>query len=162
MWSFVAVALFTDEFPSPAGRYAARASVCSCCGCRLWGTTVLKSSSLFLPVWYQDFPLCPPREGPVPSTPSFITLSPRPPMVHIITFFLKTYNAVTKGPAFIRNWHWNGWLSPLCLSEQTEWCLRRLLRWFLLWQETRLLMTRPVTSLKLCSSIWSFRWEPVI
>lgn len=81
------VTLFINQFHSPVCRYAARASVCSCCGCRLWGTTVLKSSSLFLPVWYQDFLLCPPLEGSVPSTPSFITLSPLPLMVDIITFF---------------------------------------------------------------------------
>lgn len=86
----VAVTLFINQFHSPVGRYAARGSVCSCCGCRLWGTTVLKSSSLFLPVWYQDFLLCPPLEGPVPLTPSFITLSPLPLMVDIITFLKKT------------------------------------------------------------------------
>lgn len=104
MLSLVAVTLFINQFHCPVGRYAARGSVCSCCGCRLWGTTVLKSSSLFLPVWYQDFLLCPPLEGPVPSTPSFITLSPRPLMVDIIAF-LKTYNMVTKVILNILNWN---------------------------------------------------------
>lgn len=73
--------MFIHESQSPVGRYAVRGSVCSCCGCRLWGTTAPKSSSLFLPVWSQVSLLCPPLGGPVPSTPSFTTPSPLLPMV---------------------------------------------------------------------------------
>lgn len=64
-------------------RSAVRGSVSTCCGCRPWGTTVLRSSSLSLPVWCQDSLLCPPPEGRVPLTPSFTTPSPAPLMVKI-------------------------------------------------------------------------------
>lgn len=106
--SFVALTLFIHRFHSPVGRYAARGSVCSCCGFRLWGTTVLKNSFLFLPVWYQDFLLCPRLEGPVPSTPSFITLSPLPLMVDIIAF-LENHNMVTKVILNILHLKWLTW-----------------------------------------------------
>lgn len=62
-------------------RSVVRGSVSSCCGCRPWGTTVQRSSSLSLPVWCQDSLLCPPPEGPVHLTPSFTTPSPTPLMV---------------------------------------------------------------------------------
>lgn len=58
-------------------------SVSSCCGCRPFGTTVPRSSSLSLPVWCQDSPPCPPPEGPAPSTPSFTTPSLIPLMVNM-------------------------------------------------------------------------------
>lgn len=83
--SFVYPLICPDHLLS---RSAVRGSVSSCCGCRPWGTTVLRSSSLSLPVWCQVSLLCPPPEGPVPLTPSFTTLSPTPLMVHMNTLWI--------------------------------------------------------------------------
>lgn len=83
--SFVSPLICPDHLLS---RSAVRGSVSSCCGCRPWGTTVLRSSSLSLPVWCQVSLLCPPPEGPVPLTPSFTTLSPTPLMVHMNTLWI--------------------------------------------------------------------------
>lgn len=87
--------------PTSLCRFVVRGSVSSCYGFRPCGITVLRSSSLYLPVWCQDSLLCPPPEGPVPLTPSFTTLSPFSLMVNRNTLWIYNETAfsddITKG-----------------------------------------------------------------
>lgn len=95
--------------PTSLCRFVVRGSVSSCYGFRPWGITVLRSSSLYLPVWCQDSLPCPPPEGPVPLTPLFTTLSPLSLMVNRNTLWIYYEKAfsddITKGIKNILSWY---------------------------------------------------------
>lgn len=100
------------------------------------------------------FPAVPSSRGPCTLDTIIYNPFSTPPDGNSI---MKTSDMATKVILNVLNGSEMVGLISLCLCEQTEWCLRRLPHWFLRWQETRLQTTRPATSWKHCSSIWSFR-----